>query len=201
MDDWLKFREEAQRRDHRNVGRQQDLFFFNDISPGSAFFMPHGTRIYNSLVQFIRGHYWRRGFHEVITPNMYNVKLWERSGHWQNYQENMFSFPIENETFAMKPMNCPGHCVMFGTRPRYGSWEKLREGESKGKGKGKGWMIVCMCVVMYGHEYMVCCVYGHVWMGCIWSCMYVWSWMDGCVWSCMVMNGHEWMYACMVMYV
>ena len=55
----------------------------------------------------------------MITPNMYNTKLWERSGHWQNYQENMFSFEVENEKFALKPMNCPGHCLMFGLRTRF----------------------------------------------------------------------------------
>ena len=70
---------------------------------------------------------------------MYNVKLWERSGHWQNYQENMFSFPIENETFAMKPMNCPGHCVMFGTRPRY---ERIVV-----KGRVRGMRVYCMVCV------------------------------------------------------
>lgn len=62
--------------------------------------------------------YRKRGFTEVVTPNIYNVKLWETSGHWKNYQENMFSFEVEKEKFALKPMNCPGHCVMFGVRDR-----------------------------------------------------------------------------------
>jgi len=67
----------------------------------------------------LQSEYTKRGFSEVITPNMYNTKLWERSGHWQNYQENMFSFEVENEKFALKPMNCPGHCLMFGLRTRF----------------------------------------------------------------------------------
>lgn len=138
--------EEAAKRDHRNVGRAQDLFFFHPLSPGSAFFLPHGARIYNKLMEFIRSEYRNRGYMEVllvslpfslrvsvhvnsvaidrsiifltdrsqvITPNMFNIGLWETSGHWQNYQENMFSFEVEKQKFALKPMNCPGHCLMF----------------------------------------------------------------------------------------
>ncbi|KAI9189803.1 threonyl-tRNA synthetase [Blastocladiella emersonii ATCC 22665] len=113
-----KFLEEAAKRDHRKIGREQELFFFHELSPGSAFFLPHGSRIYNALVELQRTEYRKRGFHEVVTPNVYNTKLWETSGHWQKYQENMFSFDVEKEQFALKPMNCPGHCVMFGHRVR-----------------------------------------------------------------------------------
>ena len=91
---------------------------FHDLSPGSCFFLPNGTRIYNTLIALQREEYHKRGFKEVVTPNMYNTKLWETSGHWQNYQENMFSFDVEKEKFALKPMNCPGHCLMFGHRDR-----------------------------------------------------------------------------------
>ena len=75
------------------------------------------------MIELQKGEYRKRGFQEVITPNMYNTKLWETSGHWQNYAENMFSFDIEKEKFALKPMNCPGHCLMFGHRER--SWREL----------------------------------------------------------------------------
>ncbi|KAG0687716.1 threonyl-tRNA synthetase [Pichia californica] len=118
MKDYLKFLEEAASRDHRKIGREQDLFFFNEMSPGSCFWLPHGTRIYNKLVDMIREQYQIRGYQEVITPNMYNSKLWETSGHWGNYKENMFTFEVEKEKFGLKPMNCPGHCLMFKSRER-----------------------------------------------------------------------------------
>lgn len=118
MKEYLKFREEAEKRDHRKVGKDQQLFFFHELSPGSCFFLPHGAKIYNKLIEFIRTEYRKRGFSEVITPNMFNVNLWHTSGHWQNYQENMFQVTVEKETHAMKPMNCPGHCLMFKHRER-----------------------------------------------------------------------------------
>ncbi|XP_036953008.1 threonine--tRNA ligase 1, cytoplasmic [Acanthopagrus latus] len=123
LKEWEKFQEEAKNRDHRKLGREQDLFFFHDLSPGSCFFLPKGAFIYNTLIEFIRGEYRKRGFQEVVTPNIYNSKLWQTSGHWQHYSENMFSFEAEKETFALKPMNCPGHCLMFDHRPR--SWREL----------------------------------------------------------------------------
>ncbi|KAJ1723955.1 threonyl-tRNA synthetase [Coemansia erecta] len=118
MTEYKKFLEEAAKRDHRKIGQQQELFFFHELSPGSAFFLPHGARIYNTLIEFIRNMYRERGFEEVVTPNMFNVKLWEQSGHWANYQDAMFSLDVEKEKFALKPMNCPGHCLMFGIRDR-----------------------------------------------------------------------------------
>lgn len=118
MDEHLKFLKEASERDHRKIGKEQELFLFNELSPGSAFWLPHGTRIYNGLCDMLRYEYRQRGFEEVITPNMYNSKLWKTSGHWHNYQENMFSFEVEKETFGLKPMNCPGHCLIFKSRER-----------------------------------------------------------------------------------
>lgn len=118
MTEYKTFRAEADKRDHRKVGKEQQLYFFHELSPGSCFFLPHGARIYNKLVEMIRGEYRKRGFTEVITPNLYNVNLWKTSGHWDNYKENMFSFECEKETFALKPMNCPGHCLMFAHRER-----------------------------------------------------------------------------------
>ncbi|ODV76741.1 threonyl-tRNA synthetase [Suhomyces tanzawaensis NRRL Y-17324] len=118
MTDHLKFLAEAAERDHRKIGKEQELFVFNELSPGSAFWLPHGTRIYNTLCEMLRTEYRRRGYDEVITPNMYNSKLWETSGHWGNYKENMFAFEVEKETFGLKPMNCPGHCLLFKSRER-----------------------------------------------------------------------------------
>uniref|UniRef100_A0A4W4E5F6 threonine--tRNA ligase n=1 Tax=Electrophorus electricus TaxID=8005 RepID=A0A4W4E5F6_ELEEL len=123
LKEWERFQEEAKNRDHRKIGKDQELFFFHDLSPGSCFFLPRGAYIYNTLTEFIREEYWRRGFQEVASPNIYNSKLWETSGHWQHYSENMFSFPVEQDVFALKPMNCPGHCLMFSHRPR--SWREL----------------------------------------------------------------------------
>jgi threonyl-tRNA synthetase len=123
LKEWQKFQKEAAKRDHRKLGREHELFFFHELSPGSCFFLPRGAHIYNKLIEFIREEYHKRGFQEVITPNVYNSKLWKTSGHWEHYAENMFRFDVEKETFALKPMNCPGHCLMFDMRPR--SWREL----------------------------------------------------------------------------
>ncbi|CUI14539.1 threonyl-tRNA synthetase, putative [Bodo saltans] len=118
LKEWKTLQEEAAKRDHRNIGRQQELFGFHDVSPGSAFWLPHGARIYNTLIEFQRKQYRRRGFDEVVSPNIYNAKLWMVSGHWQKYADAMFRTTCEHEEYGLKPMNCPGHCVMFGMRPR-----------------------------------------------------------------------------------
>ncbi|KAI3927631.1 hypothetical protein MKX01_026564 [Papaver californicum] len=109
---------EAKKYDHRLLGAKQELFFCHPLSPGSWFFLPYGTRIYNKLVDFIKVQYRERGYEEVVTPNMYNMQLWETSGHAANYKENMFVFEIEKQEFGLKPMNCPGHCLMFDHRVR-----------------------------------------------------------------------------------
>uniref|UniRef100_A0A674ILX7 threonine--tRNA ligase n=1 Tax=Terrapene triunguis TaxID=2587831 RepID=A0A674ILX7_9SAUR len=123
LEEWEQLQEEAASRDHRRIGKEQELFFFHELSPGSCFFLPRGAHVYNTLIDFIKSEYRKRGFSEVVTPNIYNAKLWELSGHWQHYSDHMFCFPVENETFALKPMNCPGHCLMFAHRPR--SWREL----------------------------------------------------------------------------
>uniref|UniRef100_A0A8C0GYE7 Threonine--tRNA ligase, mitochondrial n=1 Tax=Chelonoidis abingdonii TaxID=106734 RepID=A0A8C0GYE7_CHEAB len=123
LEEWEQLQEEAASRDHRRIGKEQELFFFHELSPGSCFFLPRGAHIFNTLIDFIKSEYRKRGFSEVVTPNIYNAKLWELSGHWQHYSDHMFCFPVENETFALKPMNCPGHCLMFAHRPR--SWREL----------------------------------------------------------------------------
>lgn len=91
----------------------QKLFFFHELSPGSAFFLPHGARIYNGLQNFIRKQYRKRGYEEVITPNVFNNELWKISGHYDHYKDDMFMFEVEGQEYGMKPMNCPGHCLMF----------------------------------------------------------------------------------------
>jgi threonyl-tRNA synthetase len=123
LKEWKHFQEEAAKRDHRKIGRDKELFFFHELSPGSCFFLPKGAYIYNTLMDFIRSEYRKRGFQEVVSPNIYNSKLWVTSGHWQHYSDNMFQFEIEKEIYALKPMNCPGHCLMFDHRPR--SWREL----------------------------------------------------------------------------
>ncbi len=123
LKEWKQFQEEAAKRNHRKLGVEQELFFFHELSPGSCFFQPKGAHVYNTLVDFIKKEYWKRGFQEVISPNIYNSKLWQTSGHWQHYADNMFKIEIEKEVFGLKPMNCPGHCLMFGHSSR--SWKEL----------------------------------------------------------------------------
>ena len=118
MKQWKQFQEQAKQRDHRLLGTKQELFFFHQLSPGSSFWLPHGARVYNRLIDFIKKIYWDRGYVEVITPNVFNIKLWEQSGHAEHYKSNMFVFDVEGQEFGMKPMNCPGHCLMFAHRVR-----------------------------------------------------------------------------------
>lgn len=103
--------EKAKEMDHRKIGKDMDLFFFHKYSAGSCFWLPEGAHIYNKLVEFLRGEYRKRGFSEVITPNIFSTDLWKESGHYQNYKDNIYM--VEKEDFALKPMNCPGHCLMF----------------------------------------------------------------------------------------
>lgn len=91
---------------------------FHDLSAGSAFWLPHGARIYNKLIQFIKDHYWKKGYDEIITPNIFNLDLWHKSGHALHYKDAMFCFDVEGQEWAMKPMNCPGHCLIFASSIR-----------------------------------------------------------------------------------
>ncbi|ETB57713.1 threonine-tRNA ligase, variant [Plasmodium yoelii 17X] len=114
LTDYIKFIEEAKKRDHRNVGKNLNLFFFEkETSPGSGFWFSHGAKIYNKLIEFMRKEYRIRKYDEVITPNIFSCDLWKTSGHYQNYKNCMFIFNIENKEWGMKPMNCPGHCLIF----------------------------------------------------------------------------------------
>ncbi|HQT44726.1 MAG TPA: threonine--tRNA ligase [Candidatus Micrarchaeota archaeon] len=114
----LKLVEEAEKRDHRKIGVQLGLLMFHDWSPGSPFLLPNGTVVYNELQQFIREEYFRRGYSEVITPQLFNKKLWEASGHWQHYKDNMFLLNVDGEEFSLKPMNCPSHVLLFKSQFR-----------------------------------------------------------------------------------
>lgn len=118
MQEHLKYLEEAAKRDHRKIGREQELFMFHEYSPGSAFLLPHGTIIFNALQSYLREQYWKRDYQEVQSPNMYNSALWKTSGHWQHYSDDVFKLDVEKEKWALKPMNCPGHCLIFKHRER-----------------------------------------------------------------------------------
>ena len=110
--------EEAAKRDHRKLGPALDLFSFSDYSPGIAFWHAKGMLVYNELLAFLREEYRKRGYQEVRAPLIMHADLWRKSGHYDNYRENMFFTTSEEVEYALKPMNCPGHCVMFAERPR-----------------------------------------------------------------------------------
>jgi len=107
----------ALERDHRNVGQKMNMFMFHDLTPGSAFWFGNGAKIYNTLCEFIRREYTIRGFEEVLTPNMFSSDLFKISGHWQNYKDDMFTLKCEEKDWGLKPMNCPGHCLIFKQAP------------------------------------------------------------------------------------
>ena len=109
----LNFLEEAKKRDHRKLGKELELFHFEPVAPGSPFFLPKGAFIYNELVEFMRRIYKRYNYKEVITPQVLSSDLWHTSGHYANYKDDMFFTNIEKGEFAVKPMNCPCHMLMF----------------------------------------------------------------------------------------
>ena len=109
----LNFLEEAKKRDHRKLGKDQELFLFDPASPGSPFFEPKGTIVYNELVEFMRRIYKKFDYKEVITPQVLDVQLWKTSGHYDNYADDMFFTNDDHREMAVKPMNCPCHMLMF----------------------------------------------------------------------------------------
>jgi threonyl-tRNA synthetase len=113
LEDHLVFLEEAKKRDHRKLGKEMDLFIFDSIAPGSPFFMPKGTIVYNELIAFMRRIYQKYNYSEVITPMMLDSELWKTSGHYAHYKDDMYFLHVDNREFAMKPMNCPCHMLMF----------------------------------------------------------------------------------------
>ena len=118
LDRYLWRREEAKKRDHRRLGVALDLFSFHDVSPGSAFWHPKGWRLYRTLESAIRELQERRGYDEISTPIMVHKKLWEQSGHWDHYSDNMFKLEVEEQTFSLKPMNCPESTYIYKSRVR-----------------------------------------------------------------------------------
>jgi threonyl-tRNA synthetase len=119
----LKQREEAAKRDHRKLGRDLQLFLFHPYAPASPFFLPKGAVVYNALIAWLRELYRDFGYQEVVTPQIFATELWKTSGHYDNYRDNMFFTTAEEREFAVKPMNCPGHALMFAARVR--SWREL----------------------------------------------------------------------------
>jgi threonyl-tRNA synthetase len=118
LEEHLKRLEEARARDHRKLGKELGLYSFHSEAPASPFFHPKGTQVYNELVTYIRELYFKYDYSEVITPQILDVALWKTSGHYENYAENMYFTTAEEREYAVKPMNCPSHCIMFGSQKR-----------------------------------------------------------------------------------
>ncbi len=108
--------EEAKKRDHRTIGKQLDLFSFQEEGPGFAFYHPKGMTIWNEMLKYWREEHYNDDYCEISTPTMLNEKLWHQSGHWDNYKENMYFVDIDEERYAIKPMNCPGGCLVYKSR-------------------------------------------------------------------------------------
>jgi len=116
LDEYLYFLEEAKKRNHRKIGIALDLFSFHDEAPGMPFFHPKGINIWNCLLDYWRIEHRRAGYVETKTPVMLNRSLWEKSGHWENYRENMYTSLVDEEEYAIKPMNCPGGMLIYGMK-------------------------------------------------------------------------------------
>ena len=116
LDAYLQRLEEARKRDHRVLGKQLDLFSFNEAGPGFAFIHPRGMIVWNAIVEFWRGVHNKYGYEEIKTPIILNEQLWHKSGHWDNYKENMYFTRFDDANYAIKPMNCPGGCLVYKTR-------------------------------------------------------------------------------------
>jgi threonyl-tRNA synthetase len=118
LDKYLDSLEQARARDHRRLGPQLGLFQLRPESPGMPFYLPNGTVVVNEIQRVVRAQLDKRGYAEIKTPNLLDVELWHRSGHWDNYRENMFFTGDEHRQYALKPMNCPGACLVFGSERR-----------------------------------------------------------------------------------
>jgi threonyl-tRNA synthetase len=140
LQDHLHRLEEAEKRDHRRLGQQLGLFFVDPIAPGSPFFLPKGALLYNQAIDFIRGLYRKYDYQEVVTPMIFSTDLFKRSGHYDNYLENMYFIPDEDRELGVKPMNCPGHCFLFDSQVhsyrelplRYADFGRLHRFERSG---------------------------------------------------------------------
>jgi threonyl-tRNA synthetase len=140
QDAYLHMLEEAEKRDHRKLGRALDLFHFQDEAPGLIFWHPKGWTIWQQVEQYMRRVYQENGYQEVKAPQILDRSLWEKSGHWENYKENMFTTESENRAYALKPMNCPGHVQIFRSNMhsykelplRYGEFGQCHRNEPSG---------------------------------------------------------------------
>lgn len=117
LDEFIEKREEAEKRDHRKLGRELDLFSMHEEGPGFPFFHPNGMIIRNNLLSWWKNVLQERGYGEILTPVILNEDLWHRSGHWDHYKENMYFTEIDEEGYAVKPMNCPGSTLIYSTTP------------------------------------------------------------------------------------
>ena len=129
QDAYLHMLEEAERRDHRRLGRELDLFHLQDNAPGMVFWHPRGWTLWQQVEQYMRRVYQDNGYQEVRCPQILDRSLWERSGHWENYKDNMFTTASENRDYAVKPMNCPGHVQVYNSALRSYRDLPLRYGE------------------------------------------------------------------------
>jgi threonyl-tRNA synthetase len=117
LDEYLHRLEEAKRRDHRRLAKDLALVDFSELAPGMPFWHPRGMVIWNVLEDLRRRENAKRGYHEIRTPQLYDSELWRTSGHWDKFRENMFTLKVEGHEYGLKPMNCPGHCVLYGQTP------------------------------------------------------------------------------------
>ena len=129
MDDYLKLQAEAEKRDHRKLGREMKLYALRDEAPGMPFFLPKGMVLRNTLIDYWREIHKRYGYVEISTPIILRRTLWERSGHWEHYKQNMYTTIIDEEDFAVKPMNCPGGMLVYSSEPHSYRDLPLRCGE------------------------------------------------------------------------
>ena len=129
LDDYLKLLEEAEKRDHRRIGKEMGLFMLADEAPGFPFFLPKGMAIKNALIDYWRDIHTREHYVEVQTPMIMNRRLWETSGHWDHYKDNMYSTVIDDEIYCVKPMNCPGGVMVYKSQPHSYRDLPMRVGE------------------------------------------------------------------------
>ncbi|HYG45700.1 MAG TPA: threonine--tRNA ligase [Bordetella sp.] len=140
QDAYLHMLEEAERRDHRKIGRDLDLFHFQDEAPGLIFWHPKGWALWQQVEQYMRAVYRDNGYQEVKAPQILDLSLWKKTGHWDNYRENMFTTESENRVYGLKPMNCPGHVQIFNAGLhsyrelplRYGEFGQCHRNEPSG---------------------------------------------------------------------
>lgn len=129
LDDYLKLMEEAERRDHRKIGKEMQLFMMCEEGPGFPFFLPKGMALKNALIDYWRDIHYREDYVEVSTPLIMNRKLWETSGHWDHYKDNMYATVIDEEDYCIKPMNCPGGVMVYRSQPHSYKELPMRVGE------------------------------------------------------------------------